>query len=273
MSARTGIEYCDSTWSAWIGCTKVSPACDHCYAEGLNKRFHAGANWGPGAPRRVLSDANWRIPGSWHRNSAAFEAVHGRRRRVFLNNQADIFDNEVDEALRAAALQVVEETVDIDWLMLTKRVGNARRMVPSSWVSSSGGWPKHVRLGITACNHEEAQRELPKLFDLGCPNYVSIEPMLGYMDLAGAGLIARLQWVILGGESGPGSRPMNPTWARKVRDDCLGADVPFFFKQWGSFDREGYLVGKKRAGRELDGVVHEAYPASSEREESIEVAL
>jgi protein gp37 len=249
MTASTKIEWCDSTWSAWIGCTKVSTAehgggaCDNCYAEGLNKRFHKGENWGLGAPRRELADANWRIPYSWHRNSLSFELKHGRRRSVFLNNQSDIFDNEVDDGLRARALQVVEETTNLLWLMLTKRIGNAKRMLPARWLEP-GGWPKHVRLGITACNQPEIDRDVGKLLELGCPNFLSLEPLLGAVDLTkprafglhGFGRHERgVDWVIVGGESGPRARPMHPQWARDIRDQCEAAGVAFFMKQMGGY--------------------------------------
>jgi protein gp37 len=307
MAEATNIEWCDSTWSAWIGCTKVSTedagggACDNCYAEALNKRFNGGQNWGPGAPRRRTSDANWRMPLSWNRNAISFLLEHGRNRRVFLNNQADIFDNEVDDALRAEVFDLIEATPHLDWLLLTKRIGNAKRMLPARWLEVDG-WPKNVRLGITVCNQPEYLRDASKLFALGCPNFVSIEPMLGPMDLAAVPYTdfgSMIDWAICGGESGNGARPMHPDWVRALRDQCEAAGVPFLLKQWGEWappskledlrflgdmmragkavhaygsgrEPDGHFrkgddhllrVGKKAAGRALDGALHDGYPA------------
>lgn len=343
MAEETGIEWCDSTWSGWIGCTKVSTAehgggaCDNCYAEALNKRFSGGGNWGPGAPRRRTSDANWKLPASWNRNAISFALAHdGRKRRVFLNNQADIFDNEVADELRAEVFALIEATPNLEWLMLTKRIGNAKHMLPAAWLEP-GGWPKNIRLGITLCNQPEANRDIPKLLALGCPNFVSIEPLLGSVDLTTIGQYTcgwrnmnalrgsitdgtlamspsqgsssvsttfgnpTVDWVIVGGESGPKARPMHPDWVRSLRDQCEDAGVPFMFKQWGEFvpvdvTRTEFLnplphrmgervvnlrgelaaypdipdeafqvmrrVGKKAAGRLLDGITHDGFPTS-----------
>lgn len=315
MAAETEISWCDSTWSAWYGCSKVSLACDHCYAENLNKRFHSGENWGPGAPRRPASDANWKVPVSWQRNHAKFFAQHGRRRRVFLNNQADIFDNEVDQSWREAVWDLIEATPDINWLLLTKRIGNAKKMLPARW---AGHLPDNVWLGITVIDQEEADRDVPKLLEChAIVLYLSVEPMLGPIRLekwlwqccgntvGGAeyygqveevccgnpDVIDQLSWVIVGGESGHGARPMRANWVRGLRNECKAAGVAFHLKQHGEFaplriTREqfehplrkhigemfDYLdihheeievmrrVGKKTAGRELDGATHDAFP-------------
>ncbi len=269
MAETTLISWCHSTWSSWIGCTKVSTAdngggaCDHCYAAALNNRFSGGSNWGPGAPRRRTSDANWKLPRSWQRNHEKFFAEHGCKRSVFLNNQADILDNEVDDSLRNETLQLVEETPDLIWLLLTKRIGNARKMLPAKWLWPGGnGWPKHVRLGITLCNQMEVDRDLPKLLALQCPNFVSIEPLLGPVDLSRvkdlmndiwyspltgepirgwrAGypppppLESVLQWCIVGAESGPGARPLELEWVRRVVEQCVEAGVKVHVKQLGA---------------------------------------
>jgi protein gp37 len=254
MAEQTLISWCDSTFSAWIGCTKVSTAesgggaCDKCYAAALNHRFNGGGNWGPGAPRRRTSDANWKLPRSWQRKHAEFYAEHGHRRSVFLNNQADIFDNEVDDALRAEVFDLVEATPDLDWLLLTKRIGNARRMLPAKWLEP-GAWPKHVRLGITVCNQGELDRDAHKLLSLGVPNFFSIEPQLGRIDLCellgiwwnstkgcydrSAAYPNLVNWVIVGGESGPGARPLQVEWVHSIVSVCKAAGVPVHVKQLG----------------------------------------
>lgn len=300
------------TFNAWIGCTKVSPGCDNCYAAAQDK-FR---NWTPegwGGPRRRTSEANWKLPERW--NAAA--AAAGERRRVFCSSLADVFDNQVDPQWRLDLYDLIRATPNLDWLLLTKRIGNA-----NAWglpVTPDGQPLPNVWLGATVVNQEEADRDIPKL--LATParvRFLSMEPMLGPVTLRdwwlaapkecegcdGDGLggrslhwcprgacphdgdVPRLDWVIVGGESGHGARPMHPDWARSLRDQCAAAGVPFLFKQWGEWSPgygehgndmgydaivdakqhgwpEGHCsfrVGKKAAGRLLDGVTHDGFP-------------
>ena len=294
------------TFSPWFGCTKVSPGCDHCYAEGWAKRSGV-VKWNA-APRRA-SEAYWRQPRTWNA-----EAVRtGVRSRVFCASLSDVFDNQVPAEWRHELWEVIAECQSLDWLLLTKRPQNVAAMLPPGWDS---GWP-HVSLGVTAENQHEADRRIPIL--LATPaarRFVSCEPLLGPVDLADIRWPAdrprfpdtddlsdartalrlidgtRLDWVICGGESGPGARPMHPDWARGLRDQCARADVPFFFKQWGewlSSDQQGagetpsrerrhldvdgqechgsqanavmHRVGKHTAGALLDGRAHREMPA------------
>ncbi len=282
----TNIEWCDSTFNAWEGCTKVGPGCDHCYAETRNGRFHAGANWGPGAPRLMRSDTYWREPLKWERDHEAFFAEHGRRRRVFCSSLADVFDNEAPAGQRERLFEIIKATPHLDWLLLTKRIGNAKRMLPADW----GDGYVNVWIGATVVNQVEADRDIPKLLALPARvRFLSMEPLLGAVDLDRVYLAQPgadwLDWVIAGGESGPGSRPTNPAWIRRLRDQCAGAGVPFLFKQWGDWltdDQRSSMtvdhvmvkekvtldettvaskVGKHIAGRLLDGVQHDGYPA------------
>jgi protein gp37 len=311
MSENTSIEWCDSTFNPWTGCTKVSPGCDHCYAEGWAKRSGT-VRWGPGAQRRRTTEANWRKPLQWERDAAAFQAAHGRRQRVFCASLADVFDKDAPDEWRSDLFRLIAETPGLDWLLLTKRIGNALRMLPPSWLGVYGyagkgkRWPSNLRIGATFVNQEEVNRDMHKLLNLDVPNFCSIEPMLGpirldridrastdgewtYLDNALTGFQAtkcggydgrRLEWVICGGESGPSARPMHPDWARSLRDQCASAGVPFFFKQWGEWITSeaedqpvyrgehrhlgghvhAYRVGKKSAGRLLDGVEHNDFP-------------
>lgn len=129
MAETTGISWCDSTFNPFIGCTKVSPGCDHCYAEALmDKRWHK-VQWGAGQPRQRTSAANWKQPLKWEREAAAFMAEHGRRRRVFCASLADVFDNEVPSEWRADLFALIRATPNLDWLVLTKRVGNVVPML------------------------------------------------------------------------------------------------------------------------------------------------
>lgn len=309
MSENTKIEWADHTFNPWEGCTKVGPGCDHCYAEMRNARFAGGtaANWGPGAPRRCTSAANWRKPLAWNAAAADFMAAHGRRQRVFCASLADVFDNEVDTAWRRDLFDMIELTPHLDWLLLTKRIGNVVRMVREL---RTGDWllgRRNVLLGATVVNQAEADRDIPKLLAVpAARRFLSIEPLLGELDIslflhnAHLPVGQSVDWVIAGGESGPGARPMHPDWARDLRDQCAAADVPFLFKQWGEWapgecsentldmravqvadffsgewkfeaipgnsefhiDDEPtvYRAGRRAAGRLLDGVQHDGFP-------------
>ncbi|WP_186223564.1 phage Gp37/Gp68 family protein [Burkholderia gladioli] len=323
MSENSKIEWTDATFNPWEGCQKVGPGCDHCYAEARNARFGGGTaiNWGPGAPRRRTSAANWREPVRWNARHEEFFAAHGRRQRVFCASLADVFDNAAPAAWRRDLAALIEATPALDWLLLTKRIGNAAAMLVDMFPA---GTPDHVWLGATVVNQAEADRDVPKL--LATPAHVrflSIEPMLGPVDLGRAwhGEAAvggrcpgrylpalrevprpSTSWVIAGGESGPGARPAHPDWPRALRDQCAKAGVPFLFKQHGewapgsgdfgagrfataavAFDGRVVLgghraqdypagassadgwalvhrVGKRAAGRLLDGVEHNGFP-------------
>jgi protein gp37 len=181
-------------------------------------------------------------------------AVHGRRQRVFCASLADVFDNAVDPQWRVDLLELIAKTPNLDWLLLTKRIGNAHAMLDAALDVMSHGltewaevpWP-NVWIGATIVNQEEADRDIPKLLAVpAARRFLSMEPLLGSVDLTGiyrpwgergasAALLSRIHWVIVGGESGTGARPIHPDWARDLRDQCAGAGVPFLFKQWGEW--------------------------------------
>ena len=313
MTKNSKIEWCDHTFNPWIGCTKVSPACDNCYAESWDKRFTGGTRWGAGKPRTRTSEANWKLPLRWNREAEK----NGTRPRVFCASLADVFDNDVPSEWRKDLFSLIRRTPHLDWLLLTKRIGNADRMIAESvgklpidencgtgqWNHtpiSQWPWP-NVWLGATICNHEEADRDIPRLLRTSAAKrFVSIEPMLGEIDLrvilpndavsvtnSLTGEIChtfyeffehrnKVDWVIVGGETGKNARPMHPNWVRSLRDQCKEAGVPFFFKQWGKWvscdempnktigwrfiDGQGYERTKTK-NRELDGVIYEEYPA------------
>lgn len=288
MAENSKIEWTDHTFNPWIGCTKVGPGCDNCYAENMMDHRYGRVRWGAGQPRQRTSDANWRKPLAWHR-----AAEGGPRQRVFCASLADVFDNEVPDAWRADLFQLIRATPNLDWLLLTKRIGNAFRM--SQQAMWSIGYhpamhhplPDNVWIGATIVNQTEANRDLPKLLEIPARiRFLSCEPLLGPVDLRypafnGAdsfGSLEGLDWVIAGGESGPGARLPNPDWFTSLRDQCVAAGVAFFFKQWGEWlpelreygpngepwaDRGEYFhsrVGKARAGRELDGRTWDQFP-------------
>lgn len=312
MSENTKIEWADHTFNPWEGCQKVGPGCDNCYAETRNARFGGGVavNWGPGAPRRRTSAANWKLPLKWNTEAAGL----GIRYRVFCASLADVFDNAVDQQWRVDLFELIESTPNLDWLLLTKRIGNVGNMLPVPF-DFDRLYP-NVWLGITVVNQEEADRDIPKLLAVpAAKRFLSMEPLLGpvqltnlniglstplhdtwahpehdHIDALHAGLPVRIDWVIAGGESGPGARPSHPDWYRSLRDQCAAAGVSFLFKQWGewaprdvhdlsmqgcqrlhldgSFDgmfssRDEFVrrVGKKAAGRLLDGLTHDGFPS------------
>ncbi|APA90417.1 phage Gp37/Gp68 family protein (plasmid) [Paraburkholderia sprentiae WSM5005] len=280
MSQNSRIEWTDHSFNSWEGCQKVGPGCDHCYAETRNARFAGGTpiNWGPGAPRRRTSAANWRKPLQWNARHDEFFAQHGRRQRVFCASLADVFDNEVDPLWRHDLFELIERTPNLNWLLLTKRIGNVSDMVARARSRDWLAGRDNVWLGATIVNQAEADRDIPKL--LAVPAHVrflSMEPLLGPVSFEGmfassdwrdhTNALEALDWVIGGGESGRGARPMHLDWARSLRDQCAAAEVPFFFKQWGEWahgsrpsEQPVGRIGKKAAGRELDGRVHDAFP-------------
>ncbi len=179
---NTAISWATHTFNPWEGCQKVGAGCDHCYAEARNARFSGGVaiNWGPGAARRRTSAANWTNPRRWAAASEAFLALHGHRQRVFCSSLADVFDNAVDPQWRADLFALIADTPQLDWLLLTKRIGNVKNMLPANW---GDGWP-HVWIGATVVNQAEADRDIPKLLDVPAAlRFLSVEPMLGPIDL------------------------------------------------------------------------------------------
>lgn len=319
MSDGTSIEWCTATFNPWWGCTKVSPGCDHCYAENLARRF--GTSWGPSATRREFGDDHWNDPRRWNERAKR----DGKPFRVFCASMADVFDNDAPAGARERLWALIRETPHLTWLLLTKRIGNAEAMLPVDW----GRGYANVWLGATIINQPEADRDVVKLLRTSASvRFVSVEPMLAQVDLTRVygvrhsapfnalnprpngyvrcvshaegycmgdceGRLPGLDWVICGGESGRGARPMHPDWARSLRDQCAAAGVPFLFKQvghWASQFRNGisstpekwvsrrtglivnapsigdqwaavWPVGKKAAGRHLDGVQHDGFPS------------
>lgn len=223
MGNETAIAWANSTFNPWVGCTKVGPGCDHCYAErAMDQRRHF-VKWGAGQPRRRTSAANWKQPARWDRKAAAA----GTRSRVFCSSLADVFDNEVEDAWRSDLWEIVERTPNLDWLLLTKRIGNVPKMLPAGIARLANVW-----LGITVVNQDEADRDIPKLLNVRVqgPRWLSMEPLLGPIRFPPV-TIAGINWTVVGGESGPHARPMLDTWALDLRHQCKAAAVPFFFKQ------------------------------------------
>ncbi|MCJ2015230.1 phage Gp37/Gp68 family protein [Methylobacterium sp. J-076] len=279
MAKNSKIEWTHHTFNPWVGCTRISPACDHCYAEGWAKRTGQSHLWA--GERRRTSVSNWQQPVKWDRAAAAA----GERHRVFCASLADVFDNQVPARWRDDLWHRISQTPNLDWMLLTKRPQNIAKMLPTPEIGAAAwgaGWP-NVWLGTTIEDRERL-RNLDHLRTVPAAiRFLSIEPLLeglGAIDLTGIHL------VIVGGESGPGARPMYPAWVRSIREQCAIQGVAFFFKQWGEWApgvlrtdwsvvaNDGQLlvddprldlqqisrVGKKAAGRLLDGVEHNGFP-------------
>lgn len=268
MGVETKIQWTHHTFNPWWGCQRVSPGCQHCYAETFDKRV-GGKHWGPTAPRRFFGAKHWNEPLKWAR--AALKA--GERHRVFCASMADVFeDHPALEPERQKLWALIRATVNVewipditedfrigrgglDWLLLTKRPENVLRMAPLDILPL-------VWVGTTVEDPERARARLLHLVWIPARvRFVSAEPLLAQVDFTrvpvvdpdpqngpGAWLNAltghvigpddvlphHVDWVIVGGESGPGARPFDLAWARSIRDQCAAAAVPCFVKQLGA---------------------------------------
>ncbi len=287
MGEKTGIEFADKTWNPWQGCHKVSPGCDNCYM--YREKIRYGQE--PDVVVRSKSQT-FNAPLKWTEPEIVFTA-----------SWSDWFIREADD-WRAEAWDIIKRTPHLFYLIFTKRPQNIPDRLPPDWGS---GYP-NVMLVVTTENQEEADRRIPKVLRIPAAyRGISAEPLLGPMDLEphlwpqciatkeehdrdhdhGLWCDERsLDWVVVGGESGPGARPMHPDWVRSLRDQCVAAGIPFFFKQWGEFrertesdpkrlmdplfgspGRYVFMthVGKKNAGRILDGREWSEFPKGVKR--------
>lgn len=227
MSEKTSISWTDRTFNIAWGCAKVSPGCAHCYAETLSNRYGESV-WGPGAPRRTFGPKHWRDPLLWDRLSRAGASTvrgYGRRSLVFTSSMCDVFEDHVTiDAERAKLWDLIHATPHLDWQILTKRADRIAANLPADW---GDGWA-NVWLGVSIENMDYAWRADCLRSIPAAVRFVSYEPALGPLDQLDS---TGLDWIIYGGESGPGYRPHDLAWPRAMRDRCRAAGVPFFFKQ------------------------------------------
>ena len=261
MPDRSAIEWTDATWNPTTGCTRVSAGCDHCYAERLSRRLLA-RTYCARLPmvntaenrRNPFAVRVWperlRVPGLWR-----------EPRRIFVNSMSDLFHNEVPEDFVRQCFAVMLRVDRHVYQVLTKRPARAASFVERHADLFPRGLPGHIWIG-TSVEDQSVDYRVPHL--LGVPaavRFLSCEPLIGPLDLSlfldGFAAGDELHWVIVGGESGQGARPMDPQWARGLRDQCRAARVPFFFKQWGGRT-------PKAGGRDLDGATWDQYPESVE---------
>lgn len=288
------IEWTHHTFNPWWGCVHCSPACDHCYAERMALRMaerlarehevhlQTGRVWGKDADRLFFTRARyWAHPLRWDRSAAR----RGVRRRVFCASMCDIMERNdyegsyiaghvhsddfvfrpdeltLDHA-RQRLFRLIEDTPNLNWLLLTKRPQEFRKLLPAAWLKN----PRPNVWLLTTVESPDYLWRIQALLDTPAVVHgVSMEPLLGPVKLPHEFLKLRQRaWVITGGESGPGARPSQIEWIRKIRDTCVAAGVPFHFKQWGEYGADLIKIGKKTSGRMLDGREWDEFPMSNE---------
>jgi protein gp37 len=242
---NSAIEWTQATWNPVTGCTQISPGCARCYAKTFAERFRGvpGHPYEQGFdlrlwPERLELPLTWRKP-----------------RLIFVNSMSDLFHEDVPARFVRSVFAVMERASWHTFQVLTKRPERAAAL------SGRLPWPENVWMGVSVENQRWTTR-IDALRETGAATkFLSCEPLLGPLRLD----LREIDWVIVGGESGPRARPMRADWARDVRAQCQAAGVPFFFKQWGTHDERGARVGKGRAGRLLDGRTWDAMPGLPSR--------
>ena len=240
LSENSKIEWTDTTWNPVRGCRKISPGCTHCYAETFAERFRGvpGHPYEQGfdlrlVPQKLTEPFGWSSP-----------------RMIFVNSMSDLFQEGVSDEFIDDVANVMHRANWHTFQVLTKRSERLRDLLTERLRAIAA--EEHIWWGVSV---ENRRHGLPRIDHLraapAAVRFLSIEPLLedlGDVDLTG------ISWVIVGGESGPGARPMRESWVMRIRDQCRTADVPFFFKQWGG-------MRKKEHGRLLEGVTHDEFPA------------
>ncbi|MEP0233441.1 phage Gp37/Gp68 family protein [Roseibium sp.] len=337
MASSSKIEWTDATWNPIRGCSRVSEGCRNCYAEVMAARFSGPDQWGEGLARMVKT-ADGATDHRWTgRVEAAPDAVLDaplrwkKPRRIFVNSTSDLFHEKLPDALIDQVFAVMALCPQHTFQILTKRPERMRRYLAKQplarrrwedvirsrferWTVSPNVVPQNVWLGVSIEDHATAETRIPYLLETpAARRFVSAEPLLGPVDFAAITMsphltcipgavscLGGIDWVIVGGESGPGARPMHPQWARQIRDDCAAVGTGFTFKQWGAWlpsshcadldavgechlgefhdggdwvlgcicrdgdpDMPMFLVGKGKAGRLLDGVLHDWTPETA----------
>jgi protein gp37 len=237
MATGSSIEWTEATWNPLTGCTKVSAGCKHCYAERFSKRLQAmGAAGYDNGFKLTLHEDRLEVPLRWK-----------RPRTIFVNSMSDLFHKDVPLTFILSVFDTMERAPWHRFQVLTKRPERVAELDPLLH------WPPNVWMG-TSVENARVMHRIDSLRRTGAKvKFLSLEPLLGplpNLDLTG------IDWAIVGGESGPGARPMKPEWATQIRDQCIAANVAFFFKQWGG-------VNKKRAGRLLDDRTWDEMPRSA----------
>ena len=263
MSEKTGIEWTDHTFNPWIGRSKVSPGCKNCYAETLDQRYYGGTHWGKGAPRKRTSESTWRNPVKW--NAIALTNIEAHpdyahvRPRIF-PSLCDWLDDEAPIEWLADFLKLIHDTPNLDWLLLTKRPENLWRCRETligmkecsadfeTWLMqwSDGFPPSNVWIGVSVEDQKRADERIPQLLQIPAKvRFLSVEPLLSPIEFGAVpgGLVSpiyqnrnsKVDWVIVGGESGPDRRDCGVDAICDVARQCVAAGVPCFVKQDSAF--------------------------------------
>ena len=244
MTTRTSIEWTESTWNPVVGCTKLSAGCKHCYAEVMARRLQAIGVPGYEQGFRKVRTLPERLD----------EPLHRKKPTVyFVNSMSDLFHSQVPDAFIDQVFDTMRAATQHTFQVLTKRADRVEAYTASSSV------PENVWIGVSV---ENKRHGVPRIDHLrrarAHVRFLSVEPLLedlGELNLSG------IDWVIVGGESGHGARPMHADWVRSIRRQCREHGTKFFFKQWGAFGADGVRRTKKANGRRLDGHVYDAMPA------------
>jgi protein gp37 len=220
------IEWTNHTFNPWIGCQHVSPGCDHCYAEVMMDHRYHRVEWGPHGERKRTSEQYWKQPMRWAKDAR----LTGQRPRVFCASLADVWDNKVPSPWRSDLFRLINLTPELDWLLLTKRPENIRKMLPSA-IEGLPEWPwPNVWLGTTCEDQEHYDHRWPILRRTrAAVHFISYEPALSPLSLESSRQMPG--WIICGGESGKDARMMDPAWARNLLAECKSSGVAFFMKQ------------------------------------------
>ncbi len=267
--AETSIEWCDSVWNPTTGCDKVSPGCDNCYALTMAKRLQAMGQ----AKYRNDGDPRTSGPGfglTMHEDALSLPLRWRKPRSIFVNSMSDLFHPKVSDEFIARVFRVMSAARQHTFLVLTKRAARMQTLLASDRFDAPV-FLRNVRLGVSVENQEQADARIPRLRRApAVVRWLSCEPLLGPLDLSrhwvGApqwgpeypeptsptGLLVQdlvpgptIDWVVAGGESGPAARPMHPAWPRSLRDQCVAAGVPFFFKQHGAWQPGSAMAGQR----------------------------
>lgn len=239
MPDRTAIEWTDATWNPVTGCTKISPGCAYCYAEAITLRFKRGGPFLPGKTTIVLHPERLEAPSKWK-----------SPKRIFVNSMSDVFHEEVPFAFISKIFDVMRDNPRHTFQVLTKRPEHMFKYISSP---DFVDWPDNAWIGVSVENQYWADRRIPLLTKVPARvRFLSVEPLLKEVDLKP--LLVGIHWVIVGGESGPKARPIDPRWVRQIRDDCKDTGVAFFFKQWGGRH-------SKANGRLLDQTTWSQFPS------------
>lgn len=305
MANITSIEWADLTINPVVGCSKCSPGCDNCYAERMANRLKAMAEKemrqsleSQGKLSGKSKYLNLTENGKWTGNTFFDEPVLEsltrlkKPRRIFVSSMGDLFHESVPFNWIHHVWDAMKACPQHTFLVLTKRAKRMSEVLDRIYRLERFGWAKgfwdHVHLGVTVCNQDEADRKIPYLLDTWASvRFLSIEPILGPVIIPQSYphrphmSISSIHHIICGGESGPRARLLHPDWVRSLRDQCVAADIPFLFKQWGEWWPAGkkivenkrmvlfgkepmYRIGKKCSGRTLDGQIWDQYPSNTE---------